>query len=132
MGTDELTSQIIGAAMDVHSAIGPGLLEAAYEVCLEREIESLGLRAVRQVPLAVTYRGVRIDIGYRIDLLVEEDVVVEVKALAAVRPVHKAQLLSYLRLGGYDRGLLLNFHVEHMRDGISRVTNGWNAADEEG
>ncbi len=115
---------IIGAAMRVHSALGPGLLENAYEACLVYELEKRGLSVKRQVPMPVTYEGVALDVGYRLDLLVADAVVIELKAVEKVLPLHGAQLLSYLRLGGYKLGFLLNFNVPHMRDGIKRVVNG--------
>lgn len=115
---------IIGAAMRVHSALGPGLLENAYEACLAYELEKRGLSVKRQVPMPVSYEGVALDVGYRIDLLVSDAVVLELKAVEKVLPLHGAQLLSYLRLGGYKLGYLLNFNVPHMRDGIKRVVNG--------
>ncbi|MBV8166978.1 MAG: GxxExxY protein, partial [Alphaproteobacteria bacterium] len=103
---------------------GPGLLESAYEVCLAREIEKSGLRCTRQVLLPIVYDGETLDAGYRLDLLVEALVVVEVKAVEQLNEVHQAQLLSYLRLGKYRLGYLLNFNVRMMRDGIWRLVNG--------
>lgn len=120
---NSITGAIIQAAYKVHSALGPGLLESAYEACLARELELQGLRVQRQVGLPVTYQGISVDLGYRIDLLVEDLVVVELKAVEAVLPVHKAQLLSHVRLSGHRVGLLINFHVEHLKDGITRVVN---------
>jgi GxxExxY protein len=121
---EEIGHAIIGAAMQVHSAVGPGLLEGAYEVCLGYELEKQRLRLRRQALIPIKYEELTIDNGYRIDLLVEEMVVVELKAVAAILPVHRAHLLSYLRLGSYRLGFLLNFHVAHMRDGIVRLVNG--------
>lgn len=121
---DGLTHQIIGSAMAVHSALGPGLLEGAYEACLAHEIAARGLRAAVQVALPVFYRDVRMDLGYRIDLLVEDTVVVEIKAVAKLLPVHEAQLLSYPKLSGRRAGLLINFHVRHLRHGIRRMLDG--------
>jgi GxxExxY protein len=103
--------------------VGPGLLEGAYQACLTSELSRRGLTVQREVAFPVTYEGERIDLGYRIDLLVEESVVIEVKAIAALLPIHEAQLLSYLRLSGHRLGLLLNFHVLHMRDGIKRLVH---------
>ena len=123
MELNEITGQIIDAAMRVHSALGPGLLESAYQACLKYELEKRGLRVASQVELPVVYEGVRIDIGYRIDLLVEDAVVVELKSVDAVHPLHKAQLLSYLKLSGKKVGLLMNFNVERMKDGITRLVN---------
>ena len=118
-----LTQQIIGAAMRVHTALGPGLLESAYEACLAHELNQSGHRVVRQKRLPIQYRDLRLDEGYRIDLLVDERVIVELKALEQLHPVHEAQLLSYLRLSSCEVGLLINFHVSHLRDGIRRVIN---------
>lgn len=123
MDINEVTGQVVDAAIRVHSAIGPGLLESAYTACLAHELESREVRCVSQLPLPVVYRGKRIDIGYRVDLLVEDSVVVELKAVARMLPVHEAQLLSYLRLGGFKVGLLINFHVPRLRDGIKRMMN---------
>lgn len=124
MTEEEIGHAIIGAAMKVHSVVGPGLLESAYEVCLAYELEKNRLRVRKQVIVPIRYAELTIDDGYRIDLLVEDLVVVELKAVAAILPVHRGQLLSYLRLGGFRLGFLLNFHVAHMRDGIVRLVNG--------
>jgi GxxExxY protein len=118
---------VIAAAMRVHSLVGPGLLESAYEACLRHELEKRELRVRAQVLLPVKYDDLVLDAGYRIDLLVEELVVIELKAAQAILPVHKGQLLSYLKLGGFRLGYLLNFHVAHMRDGITRMVNGLDA-----
>jgi len=118
-----ISGQIVDASMRIHTILGPGLLESAYEACLALELRKRGLRVETQLPLPVSYDGVRADLGYRLDLLVENEVVVELKAIETVLPVHKAQLLSYLRLGGKRLGLLINFHVERMRDGITRIVN---------
>jgi GxxExxY protein len=120
---EEIGRTIIGAAIKVHSAVGPGLLESAYETCLLYELEKQNLPVKRQVLISIRYEDLTIDNGYRIDLLVGERVVVELKAVETVLPVHRAQLLSYLRLGGFKLGYLLNFHVAHMRDGIARIVN---------
>ncbi len=124
MRINQITGHIVGGAMEVHSQLGPGLLESAYEACLQHELLKRGLRVVRQVGLPVMYDGQRLDLGYRIDLLVENLVVVEVKCLEAINPVHKAQLLSYIRLSGKNVGLLINFHVAHLKDGILRMVDG--------
>jgi GxxExxY protein len=121
---EEVGHAIIGAAMRVHSAVGPGLLESAYEVCLAHELGKQSFCVRKQVVVPIRYEELTIDNGYRIDLLVEDLVVVELKAVSAILPVHRGQLLSYLRLGGYKLGFLLNFHVAHMRDGIVRLVNG--------
>ena len=120
---EEIGHSIIGAAIKVHSAVGPGLLESAYETCLLYELEKQKLTAKRQVLIPIRYEDLTVDNGYRIDLLVGERVVVELKAVETILPVHRAQLLSYLRLGGFKLGYLLNFHVAHMRDGIVRIVN---------
>jgi len=121
-----ITEQIIGAAMKVHTALGPGLLESAYEACLAYELAKTGLGLERQKKLPIVYGELRLEEGYRIDLLVNGCVVVELKALVRIDPVHEAQLLSYLRLSGCAVGLLINFHVAHLRDGIRRVINTRN------
>ena len=123
MDNKEISGHVVNAAMKVHSALGPGLLESAYEACMLHELRRRGLRVEAQVPMPIVYDGARIDIGYRLDLLVEEQVIVELKAVAKVLPIHQAQLLSYLKLGGFPVGLLLNFHVSRMRDGIMRFAN---------
>jgi GxxExxY protein len=121
---EQIGHTLLGAALKVHSAIGPGLLESAYESCLLYELEKQNLAVRRQVLIPFRYETLTIDNGYRIDLLIGDLVVVELKALDAVLPVHRAQLLSYLRLGGFKLGYLLNFNVAHMRDGIVRLVNG--------
>jgi len=121
---NEIGDAIISAAMKVHSAVGPGLLESAYETCILYELEKKHIPARRQVLVPIRYDDLTIDNGYRIDLLVGDRVVVELKAVEAILPVHRSQLLSYLRLGGFKLGYLLNFHVAHMRDGIVRMVNG--------
>lgn len=123
MEIDEVSGHVVSAAITVHSALGPGLLESAYEACMTLELRQRGLRVERQVPLPIVYCGQRIDAGYRIDLLVDGRVVVEEKVVTKVLPIHEAQLLSYLRLGGFKVGLLLNFHVLRMKDGIVRMVN---------
>ena len=120
----ELTEKIIGAAIEVHRTLGPGLLESVYEECLCRELALRGISFRRQLPLPVVYKGVRLDCGYRLDLLVEESVVVEVKAVQEILPVHEAQLLTYLRLGGWKVGLLLKFNTSVLRRGVRRMVLG--------
>src|SRR3954463_3695729 len=110
--------------MKVHAAVGPGLLESAYESCLLYELEKQGFSVCRQLSIPIRCDDLTIDNGYRVDLLVGQRVVVELKALEAILPVHRAQLLSYLRLGGFKLGYLLNFNVARMRDGIVRLVNG--------
>ena len=126
LSPEAISRRVIGAAMRVHTAVGPGLLESAYEACLLHELEQEGLRAASQVPFPLVYRGLKLEVGYRIDLLVEDAVIVEIKCVETVAPVHKAQLLSYLRLTDRSLGLIINFHVEHLKDGIRRVVNGYN------
>lgn len=109
--------------MKGHSALGPGLLENAYERCLVHELRKRGLHVEHQLPLPVIYDGVCIDLGYRIDLLVNGAVVVEVKAVAKLLPLHEAQLLSYLKLSGHKIGLLMNFNVPHLKEGLKRMVN---------
>ncbi len=122
---NRITRQVIAAAMRVHTALGPGLLESAYQACLLHEIRKCGLRVDSQVGLPVIYEGEKIDLGYRIDLIVEDAVIVEIKCVDAINPVHKAQLLSYMRLSGRSVGLLINFNVVHLRDGLTRMVNGY-------
>ncbi len=124
MRINELTGAIISAAMRVHSILGPGLLESAYEACLLHELNKQGLRTAAQVPVPVAYDGIKLEAGYRIDLLVENTVIVELKAVDELAPIHKAQLLSYLKLSGKKVGLLINFNVVHLRDGIKRIVHG--------
>jgi len=124
MTDEEIGHFLIGAAMRVHSIVGPGLLESAYETCLIYELEKLRVSARRQVLIPIRYEDLTIDNGYRLDLLVGDRVVVELKTVEAILPVHRGQLLSYLKLGGFKLGFLLNFHVAHMRDGVVRMVNG--------
>jgi len=124
MTENEIGTAIIGAAIKVHSVFGPGLLESAYEACLVYELEKLRLQVRKQVLVPIRYEDLSIDNGYRIDLLVEDRVVVELKSVETVLPVHRGQLLSYLRLGGYKLDYLLNFNVTQMRDGVIRLVNG--------
>ena len=123
MEIDQLTGTIIECAMRAHSVLGPGLLESVYETCLKHELTKRGLRVESQVWLPVIYDGVKIDAGYKIDLLVEDTVVVELKAVEQILGLHKAQVLSYLKLGNKPVGLLINFNVVHLRDGIHRLVN---------
>ncbi len=120
---DGNTETIIGAAIEVHRSLGAGLLESAYEACLAFELADRGLTVERQKALPVVYRGVKLDAGYRIDLLVDGAVIVEVKAVEKLEPIHQAQLLSYLRLSDLKVGLLRNFNVELLKDGLVRVVN---------
>ena len=120
MDSNLVTGNIIDAAMKIHTALGPGLLEGAYEACLLHELRKRNFKALSQVTLPVHYGGITIDIGYRVDLLVEDEVIVELKAVERVHPIHAAQLLSYLKLSGNQLGLLINFNVLHLKDGIQR------------
>lgn len=117
---DPLTREIIGAAIEVHKALGPGLLESAYEACLAAELEDRGLRFQAQVPLPVLFKGRSIEAGYRMDLVVKGRVIVELKAIEKLLPIHEAQLLTYLKLSGLSTGLILNFNTPYLRDGIIR------------
>ena len=123
MGLNDTSGAVVDAAIRVHTALGPGLLEGAYEGCLAHELRKRGHLVEQQLPLPVVYDGICIDLGYRIDLLVDGGVVVEVKSVGKLAPIHNAQLLSYLKLGGYKLGLLLNFNVPHLRDGVRRMVN---------
>jgi GxxExxY protein len=119
----EITEKIIVAALKVHSGIGPGVLESVYKTCLAHELKQGGMTVSSEVPLPVVYNGLRLESGFRIDLLVENLVIVELKCVEALLPIHKAQLLTYLRLSNKPIGLLLNFNVIHLRDGIKRILN---------
>lgn len=123
MDINRLSSRIIGAAIEVHKAIGPGLLESAYETCLCHELSLRKLNFEKQKPLGVRYKNVSLDAGYRLDVVVEGLIILELKACEKLEPIHKAQLLTYLKLSGLNLGLLLNFNVPVMRDGIVRVVN---------
>ena len=123
MKTNELTEHIIGAAIEVHRALGPGLLESAYEECLCRELSLRGLAFERQLPLPLKYKGVLLDCGYRLDLLVAQSVLVELKSVEALQPIHEAQMLTYLRLGGWQVRLLINFNVLKLKDGVRRLVH---------
>jgi GxxExxY protein len=123
MQINELTEKVIGAAMRVHSALGPGLLESAYEICLIHELNKGGIAVKSQVPLPVLYDGLKLDAGYKLDLLVEDLVIVELKAVDGLNRVHEAQLLTYLKMSNKRVGLLINFNVLHLKDGIKRLVN---------
>lgn len=123
MDENEVSRHIVDSAMEVHTKLGPGLLESAYSACLRYELCQRSLMVAAELSLPVVYEGVRIDAGYRIDLLVNNLVIIEVKAVERLAPIHDAQLLSYLRLSGKKLGLILNFNVLHMRDGIRRLVN---------
>jgi len=123
MELNEISGRIIAAALKVHTAIGAGVLESVYQTCLAHELKKEGLAVLAQVALRVVYDGIQMDSGYRLDLLVEDTVVVELKCVDALAPIHKAQLITYLRLANKPLGILLNFNVVHLRDGIKRVIN---------
>ena len=120
---NETTGEIIAAAIEVHRALGPGLLESTYSECLQTELAMRKLRYVTQYTLPIVYKGRTLDTSYRVDLIVEDCVVVEVKSVTAILPVHRAQVLTYLRLTGCPAGLLINFHVAKLMDGVRRVLN---------
>ena len=121
---NELTEAIIGAAMEVHRTLGPGLLESTYEMCLCRELSIREIPLERQVPIAVEYKGVKLDCGYRADIVVAGMILAEIKAIDSLLPIHDAQLLSYLKLGGWKIGLLINFNVELLKNGLRRRVLG--------
>ena len=120
---NSITETVIGAAIDVHRVLGPGLLESAYEACLLYDLAQAGLTVCQQKPLPVIYRGVTLDCGYRLDLMVEDEVIVEIKSVEKLLPIHKAQLMSYLKLTDCNVGLLINFNIEVLKNGIQRVVN---------
>jgi GxxExxY protein len=124
MNAQQVSGAVITAAMKVHTKLGPGLLESTYEACLAHELRKAGLSCRTQVPLPVIYDDVKLDVGYRIDLLAQDLVVVELKSVEAISPVHQAQIISYLKLSNRSLGLLINFNVVHLRDGIKRFVNG--------
>lgn len=125
MEINEVTERILAAAFKVHRNLGPGLLESCYQACLEYELLSMGLRVEREYPIPLAYEDVRLDCGYRIDLFVEREVVVVVKSVIRLEPVHSAQVLTYLRLSGAEVGLLFNFNVKLLMDGFRRLVHGY-------
>ena len=124
MEINELTKEVIGAAIEVHKVLGPGLMESVYEECLCHELGLRALRFERQKSLPIVFKEVKIDCGYRLDLLVANSVIVEIKAVEVLLPVHEAQLLTYLEVGGWTVGLLINFNVPLLKDGIKRIVLG--------
>jgi GxxExxY protein len=128
MSPHELSRIIVECAFAVHTNLGPGLLESAYEACLAHELRKHGLKVDSQVSLPLVYDGLQLDVGYRIDLLVEDLVIVEIKAVDAIAPIHQAQIISYLKLANKSLGLLINFHVPRLKSGIKRFVHGtaWN------
>ena len=123
LAENRVTETVIGSAIEVHRALGPGLLESAYEACLAYELGRRGLKVERQKPVPLTYGGVRLDCGYRADLVVEDRVMVELKSVDRPEPIHEAQLLSYLKISGLAVGLLINFNVKMLKAGIRRIVN---------
>ena len=126
MDLNKLSSKIIGAAIEVHKILGPGLLESAYEECLCKELSLRGISYERQKPLPLEYKGEKLDCGYRLDVVVENNIILELKACEKIEPIFRAQLLTYLKLSKLSLGLLLNFNVPLMRDGIVRIVNHFN------
>jgi GxxExxY protein len=124
MNAHQASRAVITAAMKVHTKLGPGLLESAYEACLVHGLRKAGVHCATQVPLPVIYDGEKLDVGYRIDLLVADQLVVELKAVDAIAPIHQAQIISYLKLSNRSMGLLINFNVVHLKDGLKRFVNG--------
>ena len=122
---NELSNKVIGGALRVHTELGTGLLESAYHRCLDFELVDMGLSVERQVPVPLVYRGRSLECGYRIDLLIDKQLIVEVKAVEKLHPVHRAQVLSHLRLSKLKLGLLINFHEHSLKHGIKRVVNGF-------
>ena len=123
MELNQISERIIGCAIKVHKALGPGLLESTYEVCLIHELQKAGLKVQSQVALPIIYDGIKLDAGYRIDLLVEDAVIIELKAIDSLLPIHEAQVISYLKLSGKKLGLLINFNVKLLVNGVKRLVN---------
>ncbi|MBT1071324.1 GxxExxY protein [Pelotalea chapellei] len=121
---DFLSNKIIGAAIEVHRLLGPGLLESAYEECMSRELELRGIKVKRQVMLPIEYKGIKIDSAYRLDLIIEDCIILELKSVSAIEPIHESQLLTYLKLTKLWLGLVINFNVPLLKDGIKRIVNG--------
>ena len=124
MELNKITELIIGCAIEVHKQLGPGLLESTYEACLSYELQKSGLSILRQIGLPLIYKEINLEVGYRLDLLVEGNVVVEIKSVEALNDVHLAEVLTYLKLSGCKLGYLINFNVKHLKDGIKRVVLG--------
>ena len=120
---NDLTGEVIGAAIEVHKALGPGLLESAYEECLCHELKLRGIQFERQVDLPIEYKGTKLDCAYRMDIVAEDQLIVELKSCESLQPIHQAQLLTYLKLTGHKVGLLINFNVPILRQGIKRLAN---------
>jgi GxxExxY protein len=126
---DEISHRIIGAAIEVHRHLGPGLLESAYQSCLAFELKQLGLKLEEQKPLPVVYKNAKLDCDYRLDFVVEDEIIIEIKAIEKLLPIHDAQLLSYLRLTKKRVGLLMNFHVPVLKNGLKRIVNEFPDAE---
>ena len=124
MNENQIAAAVVDAAFKIHTTLGPGLLESVYEATLEYELKKRGLTTLRQIGLPVYYEGLKLELGYRVDLIVGEKVIIEIKSIEALAPIHKRQLLTYLRLANMRLGLLINFNVERIKDGIHRVVNG--------
>jgi GxxExxY protein len=120
---NQLSEQVIGCAIKVHRSLGPGLLESAYEVCLAHEMQKAGLSVKRQVPVPVIYDGLKLEAGYQLDLVIEDRLIIELKSVEAILPIHEAQLITYLKLTGIKLGLLINFNVALLKNGIKRKVN---------
>ena len=120
MEKDPLTGKVIGCALEVHRSLGPGLLESSYQQCLAHELRLNEISFKLECPVPVEYKGVRLDCGYRIDILVEDELIIELKAIDKIQGIHKAQILTYMRLAQIETGLLINFNVERLKDGIQR------------
>jgi len=124
MNENQIAAAVVDAAFKIHTTLGPGLLESIYEVTLEYELRNRGLSVLRQIGLPVYYEGLKLELGYRVDLIIGDKVIIEIKSIEALAPIHKRQLLTYLRLANMRLELLINFNVERIRDGIQRVVNG--------
>lgn len=124
MTENEIANKVIGLAINVHNALGPGLLESAYQECLFYEIGASGLTVVKEKPMPLVYESIKLECGYRIDLLVENKLVIEIKSVDALNDIHLAQTLTYMKLGNYKLGLLINFNVTRLKEGLKRVVNG--------
>ena len=122
---NKITETIIGVAINIHRALGPGLLESAYEVCMVYDLVKAGSKVEQQKPLPIVYRGVKLECGYRLDLMIENEVIVEIKSVEKLLPIHQAQLMSYLKLSDCRVGLLINFNVKVLKNGIKRVVNNF-------
>ena len=123
MDIETIAREIVDSAIRIHTRLGPGMLEGAYEACIEYELNKRSLAVKKQVPMPLRYEDLALDVGYRLDLIVEDSVVIELKTVQQLLPIHKAQLLTYLRSGDFRLGFLLNFNTIHMRDGIKRIVN---------